>query len=78
MESSDEAEAATIHVRLLDEPIPVWRPVKAKALGDGRYLILAQDIPEYGEWEFAPGETVAVEAHAGPSGDYQKTIAVLK
>lgn len=39
MTSSEEVGVDTIHVRLLDEPIPVWRPVKAKALGNGRLSI---------------------------------------
>lgn len=75
MESSDQVEVVTIHVRLLDEPIPVWRPVKADTRGDGCFVILAQEVPEYEEWEFMPGETVTVEAHVDRSGHYLKAIA---
>jgi hypothetical protein len=75
MGSSDQVELATIHVRLLDEPIPVWRPVKAQALGDGCFFILPQEVPQFEEWEFAPGEKVAVEAHVSRSGDYLRAIA---
>jgi hypothetical protein len=75
MGSSGEAGTATIHVRLLDEPVPVWRPVRSKALGNGRFVILPQEIPDYEKWEFAPGETVAVEAQLSASGGYLKATA---
>jgi hypothetical protein len=75
MGSSDQVELVTIHVRPLDEPIPVWRPVKAEALGNGCFVILAQEVPEYEEWEFTPGETVTVEAHVDRSGEHLKAIA---
>ena len=74
MESSDQVEVVTIHVRLLDESIPVWRPIKAEALGDGCFFILAQEVPEFEEWEFTPGETVTVEAYVDRTGDYLKAI----
>lgn len=74
MTSSEEVGVDTIHVRLLDEPIPVWRPVKAKALGNGRFVILSQDVPEYEAWEFVPGDTVAAEVHVSAAGDYHRAI----
>lgn len=75
MGSSDQVEVVTIHVRLLDESIPVWRPIKAEALGNGCFFILAQEVPEYEEWEFTAGETVTVEARVDRSGHYLKAIA---
>lgn len=74
MESSDQVEVVTIHVRLLNELIPVWRPVKAEALGNECFVILAQEVPEFEEWEFTPGETVTVEAYVDRTGDYLKAI----
>ncbi|RYG93762.1 MAG: hypothetical protein EON58_17670 [Alphaproteobacteria bacterium] len=75
MGSSDQVEVVTIHVRLLDELIPVWRPVKAEALGNECFVILAQEVPEFEEWEFTPGETVTVEAYVDRTGNYLKAIA---
>ncbi|MDQ0419271.1 hypothetical protein J2045_000281 [Peteryoungia aggregata LMG 23059] len=75
MTSSEEVGVDTIHVRLLDEPVSVWRPVKAKALGNGRFVILPQEVPDYEKWEFAPGETVAVEAHVSAAGDYFRAVS---
>jgi hypothetical protein len=37
------ARRETIYVALLDEGIEVWRPVKARRLPDGTYLMLEED-----------------------------------
>jgi hypothetical protein len=36
-------DSETIYVALLDEGVDVWRPVKARRLPSGVYLILEQD-----------------------------------
>ncbi len=52
-------EATQIFVRLLDEGVDVWRPVQAEPRGEGRYLILDQEVDFGSEhWEFAPGSEV--------------------
>jgi hypothetical protein len=50
----------TIHIRLLDEIVDVWRPTKAVDLGDGLFCVLPTDDynPDDEEWEFPPGTTV--------------------
>lgn len=51
-----------IYVALLDENVDVWRPVKAKKLGEKVYLILKQNYDRSDEkWEFEPGEKVICE-----------------
>lgn len=40
----------------------VWRPVEAEHLPDGSYLIVGE-VPEEEQWEFQPGERVAVRRH---------------
>lgn len=74
MKPPEEVGFDTIHVRLLDEPIPVWRPVKAKALGNGRFVILSQEVPEHEAWEFVPGDTVAAEVHVSAAAEYHRAI----
>jgi hypothetical protein len=52
-------EVEEIFVRLLDESVEVWRPVRARHLGDDRYLIVEQPYErELERWEFAPQEEV--------------------
>jgi hypothetical protein len=50
----------TIYVKLLDEGVDVWRPVKARKIKDNIFEIL--EIPEYVDfdekWEFPPNTIV--------------------
>jgi hypothetical protein len=49
----------TIYVALLDERVDVWRPVAARRLANGAYLILEQDYDRATEtWQFEPGTVV--------------------
>lgn len=57
-------EAATIHVRLLNEGTDVWRPVKAQRLSDTTYQIADEPVPEDETWSFQPGEIVVAEARS--------------
>jgi hypothetical protein len=50
-------ERVQIHIRLLDEAVPVWRPVAAEHVGGDQYRVLGQ-IPEDEVWEFQPGDLV--------------------
>lgn len=50
-----------IFVRLLDEAVDVWRPVKAVHVRDTLYVI-AGHLRDDEVWEFVPGETVECEA----------------
>lgn len=50
----------TIFIPLLDEGTSVWRPTKAKALGNGHYRIVGI-IPSGEKWAFEPGATVRCE-----------------
>lgn len=51
-----------IHVRLLDEAVDVWRPVKAEHLGAEEYRILEQPYDrDIDTWEFEPGDRVVCE-----------------
>ena len=67
--------STTIHVRLLDEGVLVWRPVEARPLKNGRFFILPQQIPDYEVWEFMPGDTVAIEVYTSNGRDYLRVIA---
>jgi len=57
----------TILVRLMNEGIPLWRLVRTIALGAVRSVIVAQSIPAYQAWEFAPGDVV--ETMIRPTSD---------
>lgn len=48
----------TVHVRLLDEGVEVWRPALAVALEGDVYRLAEQIIPETEHWEFSPGDEV--------------------
>lgn len=52
-------ETETIYVKLLEENVDVWRPIKAKRLDGDIYLIIEQPYDRDDElWEFEPGERV--------------------
>lgn len=50
----------TVYVELLDEGVDVWRPVSAREIQPGRYL-LEGSMPDLERWAFQPGETVECE-----------------
>ena len=53
----------TIYVKLTDEPVPVWRSVKAEQISEDVYLIVVQPSDrEIEQWEFQPGERVVCES----------------
>ncbi len=55
-------DLAEIFVRLLDEGVEVWRPIRAEHLGGSVYRIAAQDYDvEIETWEFEPGARVVCE-----------------
>jgi hypothetical protein len=55
-------EIVNIQVLLTDEPVRMWRPVKARQLKENIYQILSnQTVDEDEEWEFQPGDIVFVE-----------------
>ena len=57
----------TIHIPLLGEGTPVWRPVPAEQLLDGTFRILGE-VPDDEEWAFKPGELVVVRQHVFSDG----------
>lgn len=53
---------AEIFVRLLDENVDVWRPVKAERIGSDCFRIVEQPYDRGTElWEFEPGDEVMCE-----------------
>ncbi len=68
----------TIYVRLLDEVVEVWRPVKAIMISESTYRLLdGQSIPEDEEWEFHPGELVAVEPKSFDGASKKVAVKLL-
>ena len=52
-------DTAEIFVRLPDEEVDVWRPVRAEHLHDNVYRIVDQPYDrEIEVWEFEPGDVV--------------------
>ena len=50
----------TVHVKLLDEGVDVWRPVEAEHVSGNLYRLIGK--PDDTEnWEFETGSTVRVE-----------------
>ena len=44
--TASSTELMTIYVRLLNEGVDVWRPVRARRLGDATYEIATDPVPE--------------------------------
>jgi len=66
-----------IHVRLLNENVDVWRPVRAMRVRDDIYRILNQPYDVSIEsWEFEPGDEVQCEETETASG--QRLAAINK
>ena len=69
----------TIFVRLVDEPVPVWRPVQAEKLGESTYLISDQEYDrEIEDWEFEPGEKVECVEKLFKDTQETKLVAIKK
>ena len=63
------SDSAEIFVKLLDEGVDVWRPVKAVQLSSDTYRIVDQPYDRATEaWEFGPGEQVACEMISSSDG----------
>lgn len=69
MSAAMDSFTETIHVRLLDEGVEVWRPVRARALGKGVFELSSDAAPDDEVWEFAPGEKVAVAKRRSAQGE---------
>lgn len=50
-----------VHVRLLDEGVDVWRPVKARPLSEHVFYLSGEPVPADEVWVFKPGDAVIVE-----------------
>jgi hypothetical protein len=65
-----------VHVRILDDAVDVWRPVKARAVSDHVFRLSDAPAPADERWAFAPGDEVVVERRA--NGDEDVLIAVAR
>ena len=71
---SNEA-MATIYMPLLNEGTDVWRPVKAKKIGELGYRVV-ENPPPHEEWAFSPGLILRCEERESIGG--QHLVAVAK
>ena len=64
---------------LLDEGVPVVRPIRGCPLGNGRFLVLETSDydPETETWKFPPGSVVScvLESHDGGEVFVARTLA---
>lgn len=51
----------TVHVRIVDEAVDVWRPVLARAISEHVFRLADEAVPEDEQWAFQPGDEVVVE-----------------
>ena len=59
-----------IYIALLDEGVPVWRPVRASRVSDNVYRIVDQAYnTEEETWEFTPGTEVVCEPRSLTGGE---------
>ncbi len=56
-----------IHVALLWDGTPVWRPVQARLVHGTVYEILGQ-MPDEEQWEYQPGQLVECRQHVFAGG----------
>ena len=75
---ASSTEIATVFVRLLDEGTDVWRPVKARRLGETTYQIADEPAPEDEAWAFQPGDIVVVEHRQDAASETGPLIAVAR
>ncbi len=68
---SESLSDTTVYVRLLNEDVEVWRPVRAELLGRGCFRINPSEPydRDLEEWEFAPGQTVYARPTALADGE---------
>lgn len=60
----------TIYIKLVNEPVDVWRPVRAREIDKNTYEILMQEYDgQIEEWQFKPGEIVICERISLESGE---------
>jgi hypothetical protein len=69
----------TVYVRLLDEGTDVWRPVQARQLPDGTFMLNEPEHydPEAEAWEFPPHTRVRCASKRFSDGE-QGLVAVAK
>lgn len=61
--TASSTDSVTVHVRLLDEGVDVWRPVQAKAVSQSIYRLAETPVPPDEVWAFQPGDIVVAEPH---------------
>ena len=59
VEMDSNIDEYTIYVKIVDESVDTWRPVRARKLADTVFTLLDQEIPEEEIWEFLPNQTVS-------------------
>jgi len=59
-----------IYVLLVDEPIPMSRPVKARRISYDVFKIITQEVPEGEVWQFAVGTRGRVVKRTSEDGIY--------
>ena len=76
-EDGPSSQPQTVYVELLEETVPVWRPVAALPEGNGVYR-LPSEMPADERWEFPPGSLVRCESRTLEHGDCLAAIAVAE
>ncbi len=74
MSAATASSTETVHVRITNEAVNVWRPVSAQRLSASVYRLSEALPPEDEAWSFGPGEDVVVE----PRGDDGTLVAVAR
>jgi hypothetical protein len=65
-----ETRVTKLYVRLLDEDVDVWRPVRGVHWSDDVYRILSEPREDE-RWEFASGTAVRCRLHTFSDGEEQ-------
>ena len=74
---ASSTDAVVIHVRLLDEGVDVWRPVRARQRSESTFQIGSDPVPEDESWSFQPGDIVVAEPRVADDNRNSLTAVAL-
>lgn len=75
---SNSKKTIQIHVRLIDEPVEVWRPTLAELVREGVFRVLPTSDydPNDEEWEFVPGTLVSIQERVDEEGSHLVAVSI--
>lgn len=76
--TASSTEPTSVHVRIINEAVDVWRPVPARQVSEAVYQLADAPRPEDEAWAFQPGDTVVVERRGRSRAQGTVLVAVAR